>query len=53
MYDVKSVDASYDLRQIIFIMRWLAILQNLFSQNEWQVARELKEVWLIGHVKDQ
>ena len=26
---------------------------ELFSQNERQVARELKEIWLIEHFKNQ
>ena len=26
---------------------------DLFSQNERQVARELKEIWLIEHSKNQ
>ena len=27
------------------------MIWDLFSQNEWQVDREVKEIWLIEHFK--
>ena len=32
---------------------FLPTIWDLFSQNERQVARELKEIWLIEHSKNQ
>ena len=37
----------------IFYGKRFASIWDLFSQNERQVARDLKEIWLTEHFKNQ
>ena len=48
-----SISVNIKLTSTIMIQFWLILeIWDLFSQNERQVASELKEIWLIEHFKN-